>query len=272
MVNKFSVLLSLYYRERPEYLRHSLDSLLNQTCPPDEIILVEDGPLTFELYKVLDDYEHLFKSFKRIPLTKNKGLGLALNEGLRHCSYDLVARMDTDDICFKNRFEVQAKFMMDHPEIDLCSAWIEGFINNDIHQVISTRKLPEYHDDIIKFGKIRNPISHPVCMFRKSAVEKAGGYKDCLLFEDYYLWVRMIVNGCKLYNIQRPLLYFRTSIDMYRRRGGMKYAVRETKLAWRFYKIKFISFADFVIFFITHFPVRITPQIIKKTIYTRFLR
>ena len=116
----FSVLLSVYKKEQPTYLRQSLDSLFSQTLPPDEIVLVKDGPLTPELDAVITEYQTRCTILKVIPLTHNQGLGKALNEGLKHCSYELVARMDTDDIAKPERFEKQIRVFTEHPEVDVC--------------------------------------------------------------------------------------------------------------------------------------------------------
>ena len=183
---KFSVLLSIYYKESPIYFRESLNSILSQTLRPSEIILVEDGLLTEELDNEINRYLDLHPHLKIIPLSTNQGLGKALNEGLKHCSYDIVARMDTDDIAKPDRFEKQLAIFEKYSDIDVVGA--------DISEVKSVRKLPELPDDIRQFAKRRNPINHPVVMFRKSAVLAAGGYRHFPLFEDYYLWIRMLMN------------------------------------------------------------------------------
>ena len=183
---KFSVLLSLYIKENAEYFKSSLESIFCQTLLPNEVILVKDGPITEELEKIIADFKKRYKILKVIPLEKNIGLGLALNEGLKHCSYDIVARMDTDDIAKKDRFDKQIDIFRNNPEIDLVSAWIDEF-TDDISNINSTRKLPENHKDILSFGKSRNPVNHPVVMFRKNKVMEAGSYKDFYLLEDYYL-------------------------------------------------------------------------------------
>ena len=144
----FSVLLSLYIKEQPSHLRKSLDSLFSQTLLPAEIILVKDGKLTPELNAVVSDYVQHYSILKVITLDMNQGLGKALNEGLKHCSYDLVARMDTDDIAKTNRFEKQLEILKNQPEIDIISSWIDEF-EGDITQIISTRKVPEFHGDIL---------------------------------------------------------------------------------------------------------------------------
>lgn len=267
---KFSVLLSIYKKEQPIYLKQSLDSLFNQSLLSTEIILVKDGILTPELDLVVTEYTQKYPIIKVIALAQNKGLGSALNEGLKHCSYDLVARMDTDDISFPYRFEKQVDFMENHPEIDACSAWIDEFIDSP-NNIISRRTLPETPEELYKFGKSRNPLNHPAVMFRKSAVIKAGGYQHFPLFEDYYLWVRMIMNGSKLYNLQEPLLYFRSSTEMYKRRGGLKYALTEIKFQILLHKIGYISIYRMLKNCCTRFIARIIPNQLRGFLYKRIL-
>lgn len=223
-MKNFSVLMSLYFKENPEHLRLSLESVFNQSVTPEEVILVEDGPLTDELYSVLDQLTRTHSELKRIRLEKNGGLGKALNEGLKHCSFELVARMDTDDICKPNRFERQVEFMQDHPQISVCSSWIDEF-ENTTDNIIAVKKVPESQEQIADYIKSRNPLNHPAVMFRKTEVLKAGGYRHFYLFEDWYLWARMFVNGAQFANIPESLLFFRTSKEMFKRRGGFKYAI-----------------------------------------------
>lgn len=268
---KFSVLLSLYYKEDPLFLRESLNSVFNQTLLPEEVILVEDGPLTPTLYKVVEDFTRQHIEIKRVVLEKNGGLGNALNEGLKHCSYDLVARMDTDDICKPERFARQVAFMESHPDIDVVGAWIDEFQGN-ISNVTSVRKPPQSLDGIRAFGKKRNPMNHPVVMFRKEAVEKAGGYQPFPLFEDYYLWVRMILNGAKMYNIPESLLYFRFSPEMFKRRGGWKYALVEIRFQWKLYRLGYTNGLTMIENVCIRMVTRIVPNNFRSWIYKNFLR
>lgn len=265
----FSTILSVYIKENPKYLIQSLDSIINQTLVPNEIVIVEDGALNKDLYNVLDIYEQKYNFIKRIPLKNNLGLGKALNEGLKHCSYELVARMDTDDIAYPTRFEKQVVFMNKHPEIDACSSWIDEFIDST-DNIISTKKLPETNEEIIKFAKTRCPLNHPAVIYRKTAVMSAGGYSG--FPEDYCLWIKMIMNGCKMYNFQESLLYFRYSPDMIKRRGGWKYAKDDFKSQIQFHKMGFIGIGTLVYNIAIRMTVRLVPNNLRNFIYKELLR
>ena len=267
----FSVLCSLYYKESPMALRESLDSIFSQTLIPTEVVIVKDGPLTDELENVLVEYVGKYDIIKIVPLEKNVGLGAALNEGMKHCSYDLIARMDTDDIAKENRFEEQINIFKARPELDVVGAWIDEF-EGDISNVKSIRKLPENHNEIFIHGKDRCPINHPVVMFKKNAVTSAGGYKHFYLFEDYYLWVRMLVNNSKFYNIQKSLLYFRLSPDMFQRRGGLKYARSEARFEKTMYDLGYISFFKMSYNVIARFTVRVMPNRLREWVYKNIVR
>lgn len=267
----FSVLMSIYVKERPDFLRQALDSVFNQTVVPDEVAIVEDGPLTSELYSVLDEYARRFPQLKRVPLATNGGLGKALNEGLKHCSNELVARMDTDDISVPERFEKQLKVFDDFPQAEIVSSWIDEFVESP-DNIIATRKVPQYPYEVIKYGKKRCPINHPVVMFKKSSVLFAGNYQSFPLFEDYYLWVRLLMNGAKFYNIQESLLRFRTSSDMYKRRGGLRHALTELRFQNHIRKLGFISLGRFASNITIRFIARIIPNGCRMFIYRNLLR
>ena len=271
-MEKFSVLMSLYIKEKPEYFIQCMDSILNQTIKPDQIVIVKDGPLTENLENVLKQYMVDSPTlYTIVPLEKNVGLGLALAEGIKHCRNNLVARMDTDDIAKPDRFEKQLAIFEKYSDIDVVGAWIDEF-EDDISEVKSVRKLPELPDDIRQFAKRRNPINHPVVMFRKSAVLAAGGYRHFPLFEDYYLWIRMLMNGAKFYNIQESLLYFRFSPEMFKRRGGWKYMINELHFLQMMRQMHFISFSQFMQNLFVRFSIRLIPNSLRAIIYTKLIR
>ena len=267
----FSVLLSVYHKENPIYLRRSLDSIFNQTILVPEVILVKDGSLTDELENIIKEYLHKQSNLRIISLSHNQGLGKALNEGLKHCKYDIVARMDTDDIAKLDRFEKQLKVFQEYPKMDVVGTWIDEFEGEPLN-LISTRKLPETHQEIYQYAQKRNPINHPTVMFKKQAVIDAGGYQHFPLFEDYYLWVRMLLNGAKFYNIQESLLYFRFSPDMFKRRGGFNYACTEAKFQWHIHQLGFINLPKTVLNICIRFGTRIIPNNFRSWIYKNFLR
>jgi len=266
---KFSVLMSIYKKEEPKYFNRAMQSIWDeQTVKPDEIVLVQDGPLIDGLHKAIDEWKaKIGEVFKTVPLEKNVGLGDALNAGIKHCSYELIARMDTDDISISNRFEKQLK-VFENNDIDICSSWVSEF-DSDENEIISYRKLPEKHNEIIVYSKMRSPINHPAVMYKKSIVEKAGGYKHMLWMEDYYLWARMLLSGAKFYNIQEPLVNMRAGYGQLERRGGFKYAIEEFKFLKRLKEIKFLSTSQFIKSVLIRFVARILPKSLLKTIYKK---
>lgn len=259
----FSVLISLYHKEKPEFLREALDSVFKQTILPNEIVLVKDGPLTLELDSILDEYNTRYPIFKFVVNEINLGLGRALAKGIEACTYEFVLRMDTDDIIPTERFEKEIDALnQGHDVVSCWSLLFEGNINN----VIAIKTRPEHHDDIVKLAHKRSPICHPGCAFRKSSVIKAGNYRHNLMYEDYDLWVRMIMCGCKFYNIQEVLYYLRTSMDMAKRRGGVKYAYNEIRNFLRFKKLGFYTTKDVICNSISHSFVRIAPPFFRHRI------
>ena len=263
LMNDFSLLLSIYKHENPDYVVTCFDSIYSQTVLPTEIVLVEDGPLTSELYKVLEKEEKRFPCMKRVVLEKNQGLGVSLRKGLEACTHDIVARMDTDDICLPKRFEIQINYMQAHPDIDVLGAWITEF-EYEPSNAVAIRCLPEEHKEIYNFGKLRNPMNHPVVMFRKKAVLDVGSYQPCYLFEDYYLWGRMLVKGYHFHNLQQSLLLFRRSPEMIQRRGGLSYAFHEIAFLKKLQKTGYISSFNLIRDVSQRYIVRILPNSLRR--------
>lgn len=269
---QFSVLMSVYFREKAEYLDLALESvLIDQTYKPSELILVADGQLTDELYAVIRKYQGVFANMKLVQLPQNVGLGKALNEGLRHCTYEWVARMDSDDIAKPYRFEKQFKFIRGNSNVDVVGAWIEEF-QDHTHKPISIRIVPEIHSEIISYAQSRNPISHPVVVFNKNSVLNVGGYEHCPFFEDYWLWIRMLNHGMIFHNIQESLLLFRANNSMYERRGGFAYMRYEFEFLQKAMSIHFISRFTFLKNVVIRTIVRIIPNKFRAILYSKALR
>lgn len=274
-MSNFSVLLSVYIKENPFFLKESLNSIINQSLVPNEIILVKDGPVTIELNSVINFFIIQYpKLFKIINLPENKGLGNALSVGVLECSYEIVARMDTDDICDKYRFEKQLKFLELNPDIDLVGSNIEEFnrVPGDLNRF---RIMPEKGNAIMKYSKYRNPVNHPSVMFRKSKVLAAGNYKsDILFFEDFSLFIRMLQNGSKFYNLQENLLHFRTGvgIDVIKRRSGWFYLKNEWKFSLLSLKLKNLNYLEWIFYVFTKLPLRLLPPRVILFVYNKLLR
>lgn len=264
--------MSVYIKENPEYLKLAIESIINQTVKPDEIILIEDGKLTDELDSVIEKFVQQYSGlFTIIKFKENKGLGKALEEGVLICKNELIARMDTDDICKPDRFEKQISCFKDNPYLDIVGSYIKEF-QGDIDNVVSVRKVPSNDNEIKAFAKKRNPFNHMTVMFKKSSVINSGNYKEFLWNEDYYLWVRMILNNCNMYNIPENLVYARVDNGMYERRGGIKYARIDYKLQHEYYMLGFLDKYEFIKNFILRSSIRLVPNKLRKFIYINLLR
>lgn len=265
----FSVLMSVYIKEKAEFLDRALKSIYDeQEIKPNQIVLVEDGELTDELYEMIEIWKNkLGEILEVVKLEKNMGLGDALKIGLEKCKFEFVARMDSDDISLPNRFKKQLEAFENNPNLDICGSWV-GEFENDENEIYAYRKLPQNHDDIIKFAKTRSPLNHPSVMFKKSAVLKAGSYQKALMTEDYFLWVRMLLDGAKFYNIPEMLVKMRAGKSQLSRRGGLKYAISEFKVQREFYNLGFLNFYEFARNASVKFIVRLLPKAILSKIYS----
>lgn len=268
-MEKFSVLMSVYYKENPSFLKQALESVWWQTAKPSEIVVVKDGPLTPELDSTLATLAAVMP-IKMVPLSKNNGLGKALSIGLQTCSNELIARMDSDDIAKPNRFERELAVFETNPEIDVVGSWVDEFQESTEH-IVAQRTVPETDWEIKKYARHRNPMNHPTVMFRKPSVIEVGSYVHMPLYEDYYLWVRMLCAGFHFYNIQSSLLYFRTSADLYKRRGGVRYVEYDLKFQNAICRTGFINQLCMLENILMRVPVRIVPNYIREFLY-RFLR
>lgn len=268
----YSVLMSVYYKENSEYLKQAIESIQAQTFPTDDFVLVCDGPLNQELDSVIKKKQQEMKNILNVVrLKKNAGLGNALNKGIQQCKNELVARMDSDDISYPDRCEKQLMVFNTYPEISVCSGIVEEFATNP--KVVESRRVPpETQEEIREFAKVRNPFNHPCVMYKKPDVEAVGSYKDFYLLEDYYLWVRMIMAGYQGYNLQEPLLHMRAGMDMYMRRGGLKYAKTQEKL-FRFMKNNgFISKGQYIKNCVIRGESSLAPNWLRKFVFEKVLR
>jgi glycosyltransferase involved in cell wall biosynthesis len=268
----YSVLMSVYIKDNVKWLTLSIESMLKQTLMPDEIVIVKDGPLTEELNLVLNNFYNEYPNvFKIVELPRNVKLGLALQRGILECKNELIARMDSDDISVPDRCEKQIEYMCSHPDIGMIGCIIDEFID-ETSNVIARRILPEKHSDIVKFSKRRVPITHPAVIFRKSDVIKCGNYKERHLVEDYDIFVRLLKNGVKAYNIQSPLVYVRVNDSFYKRRGGIRYLKSLLSFNIELYRMGWTSKIDFLVRSTANIAVCVMPNKVRDIIYRKFLR
>ena len=269
---QYSVLMSVYHKENAEYLRTAMDSIWNQTIPTDDFVLVCDGPLNERLDAVIEKMEKEHPdTLHVVRLEKNGGLGNALNIGIKECKHELVARMDSDDISRQDRCERQLKVFQEHPDISVVSGIVEEFTTST-SEIEARRVPPEKQEEIISFAKKRNPFNHPCVMYKKSAVEAAGGYQDFYLLEDYYLWIRMLQKGSQGYNLQEPLLWMRAGSDMYKRRAGWKYAMSQKALFKYMKDNGFIGGSQYMKSVAVRTASSLTPNWLREFMFKRAMR
>ncbi len=271
MEEQYSVLMSVYYKEKAEYLEQSMESIWNQSCPTDDFVLVCDGELTKELEQVITQQKQKYGDrLTVVSLPESVGLGKALNQGIKYCKHNIVARMDSDDISKPERMEKQLRAMKEQKVVIVGSA-VEEF-SETIEQIMAVRKMPETSEDIRKFAARRNPFNHPSIMYRKNVVEAVGGYINCPFFEDYYLWGRILKAGYDGYNIQESLLYMRAGEDMYQRRGGIRYAGLAVAFRWKLHKMGVSRLSDFIISAGGQVVICLIPNKLRTEFYKKFLR
>ena len=269
---EYSVLMSVYHKENPEYLKQAIESIQTQTLSTNDFVLVCDGPLNEQLDGVIaTKQQEMGESLNVVRLAKNGGLGNALNEGIKHCKNELVARMDSDDIAYPDRCEKQMAVFNAHPEVSICSGIVEEF-TTDPNTVDAKRVPPETNAEIVEFAKKRNPFNHPCVMYKKSAVEAVGSYQDLYLLEDYYLCIRMLMAGYQGYNIQEPLLHMRAGSDMYLRRAGWKYAKTQARLFKFMKKQGFIGVGQYIKSCVIRSGSALAPNWLRKLMFERILR
>ncbi len=269
----FSVLMPVYDKENPAFLRSALESVYeNQTLKPDEIVVVCDGRLTDELYKVIDDFTLNKKStVKIIKLNQKYGLGFALQTGVEHCRGEYIFRMDSDDICKADRFEKQLAYAKAHPELDVIGGSIAEF-DSDPGSCYRIRSCPESHDNIVRMSRTRNPMNHVSVCIKRSSLDKCGGYETLEQLEDYYLWLKMICAGCKFGNIPDVLVKVRVGNGFTRRRGSKKLVKGWLRLQKYMVENRMVSVTKAAINMVCIVAFTLIPAPVRNFVYNKFLR
>ena len=269
---EFSVLMPIYYKENPEYFDTALDSVVNQTLMPNEIVIVKDGALTKELDAVIEKYISKYPQlFNIVALNENVGQGKARNAGLMACKHNIVALMDSDDIARNDRFEIQIKYMEQNPDVDVVGSFITEF-ENDPNVIESIKAVPLTHEAIYNFGKWRSPMNNMTIVYKKDKVFEVGAYNSFNFGEDYLLFTKMLMNGCKFYNFEECLVNARAGSRMLAKRIGWNKIKQEFLLFYEFRKMGYINNYQFVRNVSLKFLLRIIPNWLRSWIYRRFLR
>lgn len=268
----FSVSMSVYEKDNPPYFKTALESVFNQTIKPSEVVLVVDGPVPDAIMQVIDDMSALHKYLKVLHLKENMGHGKARRFGLDNCAYDLVAIMDSDDISVPDRFEKELQCFEKDKDLSVVGGYIWEF-ENDVENVIGIRKVPLEDSEIKQYLKARCPFNQVSVMFKKSHVNKAGGFLDWYCEEDYYLWLRMYLSGCKFKNLPDNMVYVRMNHDSYMRRGGVKYFKSEAALQIYMYKNKIIGLVRLICNISIRFMVQIVmPNKLRRWVFKKLFR
>ena len=272
MIN-FSILLSLYHKEKVEYLEKCFESIWDQqTLKPTEIVLVLDGPIGEGLTKSVERWQQkLGNILKIVTLAENVGLGKALNEGLKHCTNEWVFRMDTDDICTPDRFSKQVAFIKENPDVVLFGGQILEF-NQDVSDAHVLKAVPENHNEIKAFAQNRCPFNHMTVAYRHDVITLLGAYQHHLFMEDYNLWLRVIGAGYKVANLPDVILFARVGNGMHARRKGLEYIKSEKKLLDLKKELKLQHPIHANMLFLIRSMFRLLPSTMLGKIYNNFLR
>lgn len=269
---EFSVLMTVYKNDNPDYFKISLNSVINQTVVPNEVVIVKDGPVPELIQSVIDEVDTLYPGIIiQVQLKKNVGLGLALNEGLKVCKYELIARMDSDDICLPERFEKELAVFESNSEVDIVGCPVKEFVGTP-DNVIGKRDVPIDNDSIHKYARKRDPFNHPTVMYRKSKVMKFGPYGNYRKNQDTALWIELLSNGCVAANVPEYLLMFRFDEGTYKKRKSWLNTKLLINIRWHGFKIGFNSFLDFFMVALMQLGVYLMPEWFQRFIYTKILR
>ena len=267
----FSVSVCVYAGDDSDCFKVAIESILKQTIPPSEIVLVVDGPIPQSLDAVVSFYEKN-PIFKVIKLEENQGHGEARRIGLENCSYDFVALMDADDISVPDRFEKQLEFLKNDETLSIVGGNIAEFIDN-VDNIVGYRTVLSEDEAIKEDLKKRCPMNQVTVMFRKKDIAAVGGYIDWYSEEDYYLWIRMYLAGMRFANLSDVLVNVRVGNEMYRRRGGLRYFKSEAKLQKYMWKNQVISFSNFIVNISKRLVVQVLlPNWLRGLVFKKFAR
>lgn len=267
---EFSLLLPVYAGDRPEYLRAAFTSSVHeQSQRPSEVVVVVDGQIPESLRSMLDSLiAGSPVPARAVELPENRGLAEALTVGLAECAHEVVARMDADDVSLPARFERQAEALA--RGLDLVGTGMFEFAT-DNGAVLGRRVPPVGPERIARYARFHDPFNHPTVMYRKTAVQQAGGYEDLGLMEDYWLFARMLQSGVRADNLPEPLLMYRVSDGAYTRRGGFAQLKAEVRLQRAFRRMRFTTRTQALRNLAVRGGYRLIPEPVRRAMYRRLI-
>ena len=263
--------MAVYKKDNPEYFAIALDSMINQTVSPDEIVVVKDGAITEELQAVIDERTSGVVEINAVALERNLGLGLALQNGIVACRNELIARMDADDYSAPERCEIQLRAFEQDPVLDIVGCQAIEFVGT-IDNVVGIRKVPLENKSIFKFAKMRDPFNHPSVMYRKSKVLQCGNYRHRPGDEDTDLWIRMLQNGAACKNLEDSIFYFRFDENTYKRRKSWTNTKTLIGIRYESWRNGFNSLGEFLVISGMQIGVYVMPEWFEKIVYKKILR
>ncbi|MDH0344032.1 glycosyltransferase [Chromobacterium haemolyticum] len=263
-----SVVMATYRGDHAEQLLAAGESVFNQTRVPDELVLVLDGPVELSHELVVEQISKL-GTVRVLRLEKSLGPGGARHHGIVAAAHEVVAVMDADDLSVPTRFEKQ--LVLIYGGADVVGGWIREFdqFPGDMKAI---RKVPEMHDDVWRYAKRRSPMNNVTAMFRKAKYLEAGGYTEMRTFEDYDLYVRMLLHGARFQNLPEILVEVRGGREMFKRRGGWSQIPIEAAMLYRMYRWGFLSLSEFLSNFTVRASVRVLPNWVRRLAYMLILR
>lgn len=269
---EYSVLMTVYGKDNPQYFKHALLSMIKQSKTPDEIVLVKDGPVPRGIQDIIDETDKKYPNIiVQVQLPQNLGLGLALNEGIKKCKNELIARMDSDDISMPTRCEKQMGEFEKNPELDIVGCQADEFIGN-CNNIIGCRSVPLSNKGIYTFARKRDPFNHPTVMYRKSKVEEVGCYSDLRKNQDTDLWIKMLLNNAICKNLPDHVFRFRFDENTYQRRKSWINTIILIKIRYESWKKGFNSFFEFLEISIAQIIMFVIPIRLQRFIYKKFFR
>ncbi len=267
----YSVLMAVYALADPVHFDEALYSMVAQTLPPDEIVIVCDGALTEELDSVLDRYDREHPGlFNVLRLPEHRGVGVCCNLGLEACRNDIVMRMDSDDISEPTRCELEMAEYVADPALDIVSGYILEFERDKNEGFL--RKVPTDPEETLKYARRRMPFSNVTIAYRKSKVLECGGYKDLSRAEDYDLACRMLMAGAKFKTLPEILVRVRVDADAFARRKNWGHIRSLIGVRWGLYRMGFTSLWDFIVMAGSHIVSLLMPERIIRWLYEKKLR